>query len=233
MGCASLKKEKPLSAKELYLQGEKEFRGKNFKKAAETFDYIINNFPNSKVRALALLALASSKYEKRDYEEAKFHFKSFIEQFPANSQVTKAYYLKAMCSFKQMESYERDQTNTHLALKGFEKIIETFPEGKYTKLARQKKKITRKQLARNLLYIGRFYFRIEAYLSVINRMTELLENYPRQKFLDEAIFLLGESYLKEDNVGKAYFSFKNLIEKYPRSRFIAEARNRLISFKRL
>ncbi len=233
LGCASLEKNKTLSAKELYKQGVEAFNKKNFKRAEEIFNNIVNDFPNNKIRAIALIALASSKYEKGDYEEAKFHFKSFIEQFPVHPQVAKAYYYKAMCSFNQMESYERDQSNTHYAIQGFEKVIKTFPEGKYTKLAKRQKKICRTKLAMNLLYIGRFYFRLEAYQSVINRMTELLENYPKQKFLDEAIFLLGESYLREDNKGKAYFTFKNLIKKYPRSKFKVEARSKLVLLKQL
>jgi TolA-binding protein len=64
-------------------------------------------------------------------------------------------------------------------------------------------------------------------------MSELLDNYPKQKFLDEAIFLLGESFLKEDNKEKAYFIFKVLVKKYPKSKFIAKAHIRLTSLKRL
>ncbi len=232
LGCASFQKDKTLSAEELYRKGIKEFAEKDFNYASEIFKKILDEFPNSKVRPLSLMAFARSQYQKGDYEEAKFHFEQFIKQYPANPQVSKAYYFKAMCSFKQMESYKKDQTNTHLALEGFEKVINTFPDGKYAGLARQKKEICRRKLARNILYIGQYYFGIGAYQSVINRMDELLENYPKQKFLDEAVFLLGESYLKEGNREKAYFAFKNLVQKFPHSSYKADARSRLAFLKK-
>ena len=89
-----------------------------------------------------------------------------------------------------------------------------------------------RQLARNILYIGHYYFGVGAYQSVINRMDELLKNYPEQKFLDEAFFLLGESYLKEGNRKNAYIAFKNLIQKFPKSSYKADARNRLAFLKK-
>lgn len=230
-GCASVQEDKSLPPEELYKQGVEQFYKRNYKKAERIFERILNEFPNSRVRIVALMALAISQYRIGDYEGAKFHFEKFIEQFPANPKVDKAYYFKAMCSFKQMESYERDQTNTQLALEAFENVITTYPGRKYAKLAREKKKICRKRLAMHLLYIGKYYFRIGAYQSVIDRMNEMLEDYPKQKFLDEAIFLLGESYLKEGNRKKAYFAFKNLIKKFPNSKFKADARNKLASLK--
>ncbi len=233
LGCASVQKEETLSAQNLYKQGMRQFNNKTYKRAEETFQNLLNQFPDSKIRSLALIALGSSLYKRKEYEQAKFHFERFIEQYPANPQVGKAYYLKAMCSFRQMESYERDQTNTRLALEEFNNILKIFPTGKYAALAKEKKGLCRQRLAMSLLYIGRYYFDIEAYQSVISRMSELMDNYPKQKFLDEAIFLLGESYLKEDNKKKAYYVFKTLVKKYPRSKFISEVRNRLTSLKRL
>jgi outer membrane protein assembly factor BamD len=232
LGCATFEKEKTLSEEELYRKGIKEFEEKDYRKAAEIFKNILDEFPDSKIRPLSVIALARSQYQNGEYENAKFHFERFIEQYPAHAQVVKAYYFKAMCSFELMESYKRDQTNTHLALEGFEKVINTFPDGKYVRLARQKKAICRRQLARNILYIGHYYFGVGAYQSVINRMDELLKNYPEQKFLDEAFFLLGESYLKEGNRKNAYIAFKNLIQKFPKSSYKADARNRLAFLKK-
>jgi outer membrane protein assembly factor BamD len=231
VGCAGFQEDKTLTVGELYKKGIEEYAEQHYIKAAGIFKKILDEFPDSKVRPLSLMALARSQYQNSDYEEAEFHFEQFIEQYPANQQTAKAYYFKAMCSFEQMESYKNDQTNTYLALEDFEKVINTFPDGKYVKLARQKKVICRRQLARNILYIGRYYFGVGAYQSVITRMDELLGNYPKQKFLDEAIFLLGESYLKEGNKEKAYFAFKNLVQKFPNSIYKADARSRLASLK--
>lgn len=227
IGCASFKSEKDLSDRELYKRGKVSFQGKSYRKAAEYFKRVLDEFPNSSARSSSLMGLGRSHFQLGEYEEAKFHFERFIEQYPASSIIDRAYFYTAMCDFKQMESHKRDQTNTHLALEGFEKVINTFPNGKYIREAKQKQKICRRQLARNLLYIGEYYFKVGAYQSVINRMDELLKNYPRQRFLDEAIFLLAESYLKEGSRKKAYEAFKSLLKKYPKSEHRSYARSRL------
>ena len=91
LGCAASLKDKTLSAEEQYKKGIEKFAEKKYKNSAEIFKKILDEFPGSKIRPLSLMALARSEYQKGDYEEAKFHFEQFVEQFPANPQVVKAY----------------------------------------------------------------------------------------------------------------------------------------------
>lgn len=232
LGCAGSEKDKGPSAEDLYKDGVKEFTARDYGEAAKVFKKILDEFPNSKLRPLVLLGMATAQYKNDAFDEALFSFERFIEQYPAHPQAPKAYYFKAMCSFRQMESYSRDQTNTKLSLESFEKLINTFSDGKYVKLAKEKKEICRRQLAKNILYIGKYYFGIGAYQSVISRMYDLIADYPEQKFLDEATFLLGESYLKEGNTEKASLTFEGLIQQFPKSSYKSEASSRLASIKK-
>jgi TolA-binding protein len=55
----------------------------------------------------------------------------------------------------------------------------------------------------------------------------MMEAYPGQPFLDEVLFLLGESFYHEQNFKKAVTQYHELIRKFPRSEFVKEARARL------
>jgi len=54
-----------------------------------------------------------------------------------------------------------------------------------------------------------------------------MSTYPDQPFMDEVLFLLGESFYNEQNFKKAKLNYQELIRKYPRSEFVQEARMRL------
>jgi TolA-binding protein len=54
-----------------------------------------------------------------------------------------------------------------------------------------------------------------------------MATYPDQPFMDEVLFLLGESFYNEQSFEKAKLNYHELIRKFPRSKFVQEARTRL------
>ncbi|MCH8208861.1 MAG: outer membrane protein assembly factor BamD, partial [Nitrospinae bacterium] len=66
-----------------------------------------------------------------------------------------------------------------------------------------------------------------SYQAAIGRFRTLLENYPKQTFADEVLFLLGESYHREQNFKKSRTTFKKLLKYFPKSEYTEDARERL------
>ena len=65
----------------------------------------------------------------------------------------------------------------------------------------------------------------------IGRFTGLLRVYPEVSFADEALFLLGEAYRRNDEPQQAANSFDTLVTRYPDSRYANQARARLASLR--
>ena len=202
-------------------------RAENYLDAKTSLNKILEDFPDSPEKVIASLLLADVHYKNGQYEESKFMFKNFLELYPAHRLAHRASYFIAMSDFKLMDLETRDQTFAQNALEEFEAFLRTFPKSKYRGEAKAKRKKAIESLARNQMEIGKFYFRTSSFHSAITRFQELMAAYPDQAFLDEVLFLLGESFYNEQNFEKAKLNYKELIRKFPRSQFVAEARTRL------
>ncbi len=226
-GCTTVKEKENLSPDQLLTRGKQFAKKRDYIKAKASFIQILEDYPDSKERVPALMLLANATYRDEEYEEAKFHYKKFIELYPAKSYVDRAHFYKAMCDFRLMEISTRDQTNTHAALEGFDDFIKNFPKSPFHPKAIEKRNATLKVLAQSVFEIGKFYYRTGAYQAAISRLQGVMETYPNQGFIEEATFLIAESYYQEENFGKAIDTYKELIKKYPKSQFSTDAKIRL------
>jgi len=202
-------------------------RAENFTDAKTSLNKLIEDFPDSPEKVKASLLIAEVHYKNDQFAESKFMFKSFLELYPAHRLADRAFFFMAMSDYKLMDLETRDQTFAQNALEEFEKFIKTYPKSKYLSLAETKRKQCLESLARNQMEIGKFYFRTSAFHSAITRFQQLMSTYPDQPFLDEVLFLLGESFYNEQSFEKAKQKYQELIHKFPRSPFVQEARTRL------
>ena len=219
------------SPKELLEEGIKAIKLDQNLRARTLFTQLVEDFPDSKERTQALLLIARSHYSFKEYEEAKFHFEKFIELYPRHKNTDRAYFFKAMSDYQRVDLVSRDQVATKDAREGFQQLIDRFPKSQYLSQAKQKINECDFNLAKNVLEVGKFYYRTGAYLSAISRFKSLLDDHSKQKFFDEAAFLIAESYFHEQNFKEAHLLYKKFIREYPRSRFMLQAKKRLTALR--
>ena len=219
------------SPKELLEEGIKAIKLDQDLRARTLFTQLIEDFPDSKERSKALLLLARSHYSIEEYEEAKFHFQKFVDLYPKHKNVDRAYFYKAMSDYQRMDLTSRDQAATKDAHDGFQQLVDRFPKSQYLRQSKQKINECNFNLAKNVLEVGKFYYRTGAYLSAISRFKSLLDDHSKQKFFDEAAFLIAESYFHEQNFKEAHLLYKKFIRKYPRSRFMPKAKKMLTTLR--
>lgn len=227
-GCAgSLLDTSEKTPQELLKDAKVYIRVENYADAKTSLNKILEDYPDSPEKVTASLLIAEVHYKNGQYEESKFMFKSFLELYPAHRLADRASFFMAMSDFQLMDIETRDQTSAQNALEEFEKFLKEFPKSKYRPLAETRRKQSLESLARNQMEIGKFYFRTSSFHSAIVRFQQLMSTYPDQPFLDEVLFLLGESFYNEQNFKKAKANYHELIRKFPRSEFVKEARSRL------
>ena len=137
----------PESPKDLFAEGIKALKNKEDMHARTLLNQIIEDFPGSKERIESLLLLGRIHYSLAEYEEAKNKFQEFIDLYPVNKQVDRAYYFKAMSDYKVVDIAARDQTAAKDAIDGFELLINQFPKSKYIEKAKKNKKKCELRLA--------------------------------------------------------------------------------------
>ncbi len=214
---------------ELLNDGQKYFANRKFDKSEESFRKLLDEYPDSKLRIYAMMGLADSLYRSDKFQEASYQYKEFYELYPVHNDALKARFYKGMSEFNERQPADRDQTFTKNSLDEFKRIASDpdYAGSPFYEESKNKTEECRKLLAENVFFIGKFYFRTASYQSVINRMHDLLSEYPGEPYEDEAMFYLAESYYKEDSLKKAKVEFQRLIEKYPDSGYTAAARDRI------
>jgi outer membrane protein assembly factor BamD len=229
-GCASSSSFRR-SADEWYELGQRELARGKYTRAEEAFSKFLEQYPQDKRRPEALMGLADAMYGDKRYEEAKFQYRRFLELFPVHPEAAKAQFNSALCSFQRMKDIDRDQSTTHEAVQEFQRLIQSYPRSSYVDDAKEKLAESRERLAAYELYVGRYYYKQGAYPAAIGRFAGLLKTYPEVAIADEALFLLGSAYARNDNPQDASSVFDELVQRYPQSRYANQAKSRLASLR--
>jgi outer membrane protein assembly factor BamD len=219
------------SADEWYELGQRELARGKHARAEEAFSRFLEQHPQDRRRPEALMGLADAMYADERYEEAKFQYRRFLELYPANPDAAKAQFHSAMCSFQRVKTIDRDQATTQEAVQEFQRLIQSYPRSPFVEEAQEKLVACRERLAAYELYVGRYYYRQDAYPAAISRFEGLLKVYPEVDFADEVLFLLGRSYEQSDNPQEAATVFDELVTRFPESRYAKQARARLASLR--
>ena len=130
-----------------------------------------------------------------------------------------------------MKTIDRDQTTTQEAVQEFQRLIQFYPRSAYVAQAEEMLVESRERLAAYELYVGRFYYRQDAYPAAIGRFEGLLKVYPEVSFADEVLFLLGNAYQRSNHPQEATTAFDEIVKRYPQSRYANQAKARLASLR--
>jgi len=179
--------------------GDAFFAGKKFKEV-ETL------MPQSKWAAKASLMSGYSDYSRNAYTSAVFNIERFIQNYPADENISYAHYLIAMCFYEQILDEKKDLKPLLLAKKKFEFIIKNYPETDYSTDAKFKMGLIYDQLAAKEMSIARYYIETEKWIPALNRLKTIVSKYDKTVFVEEALHRLVEVYYKlglEDEAKKA------------------------------
>ena len=235
IGPACKKKETELSPdisssdEALFKLGEKHL-DKDPEKARLYLRQVIDSFPKSFYAQRAKLAIADSYFKKGDEGSmilAASEYREFISLFPLSPSAAYAQYQIGMTYFKKALKPGRDQTKTRQALAELKKVITNYPLSEEATLAQEKIKDCEERLAEHTLSIGELYYNMKAFKAAVDRLTEILTNYPNYTRMDKVYFFLGDSYFKWKKEDQSIPYFTKLITDFPESKYANKAQDKL------
>jgi len=224
-GCAA--KEKPATPEDYMRLGSQQSTSKQQQRARETYQNLLEKFPESTQRAQAQFNIADSLYQEKNYLEARFEYQKFLELHPAHPLASRAQYQIAMCSLQQVQHHDRDQRHTQDALRALRQLRRTYPQDELIPQAEAHVRDLRQRLADHELAVARFYYRKGAYHAAIGRLLNLIQVYPTSPDLDVALYILAKSYYAEENFAKAQRVFRTLVDRFPASTYVSRSRAQL------
>src|SRR5438876_769953 len=168
-----------------------------FEVARMTLQTLINTYPDSEYIARAKLAVADSWYAEGGstaLTQAEIEYKDFETFFPNMPEAAEAQLKLANIHYQQMEKPDRDFTHGMRAEQEYRQLIMQFPDSKLVPEAKQRLLEVQEVLAEREFRIGRFYYLRQSYPAAIARLRTIVDRYPLYSRVDEALYLLGQSY---------------------------------------
>jgi len=213
----------------LFKEGEKLYAKKKYDDAAEKWRKAKETTTSPLLRTAVELKLADALYYDKKYIEAAAEYENFRKLHPKNSKAPYALYMRGLCNYYQVQKIDIDQTPVKNAVVLFEMFLQEYPDSDMTPKVREILAECKTRQANYEMYVGKFYYRTDKYHAAIGRLEEALQKYPVTPHSDEALFLLGNAYLRTGNSDKAKESLNRLVTEYPKSKFTDNAKKILSS----
>jgi outer membrane protein assembly factor BamD len=191
---------------------------------------LISSYPDSEFVPEAKYAIAESWYQmgtRSDMVQADYEFSDYIIYFPITELADDAQMMRAMTHIRQMQKADRDPSESLLAERELQVLIDGYPDSDLLDEAKDKLRGVQDVLAEHYLKIGNHYFAAGANGAAATRYLQVLREYPDFEGLPEALYRLGELFLTAANDGEAIVYYARLIREHPFSTFDERARERL------
>jgi outer membrane assembly lipoprotein YfiO len=223
-GCAETMKELQADDSVLLDKANNFYARTRFNQAAGSYRKLVEGYPDSNYRKAGLIGLADSLYKEGQFDEASLHYERLVELYPMDDLTPRALFYSGMSHMMLTSNLERNQAKTKTSMRIFGEFITRYPDHQLAPSAGWYKKEMARMLAGSKLEIARFYHRTGKSASAIGRLKEYIEENPKAPEAPEAMFMMGDSYMREQAYRQAAEVFTVLIGAHPESQWAQKAR---------
>jgi outer membrane protein assembly factor BamD len=231
--CASKPEDKTSgwSPSRIQAEAKDELNGGGYAKAIPLLETLEGRAAGTLMAEQAQLDKAYAQFKDGQKAEATATLDRFMRLHPASPAVDYALYMKGVINFNdelglfsflsRQDLSERDQRAAKEAFESFSELVTRFPESRYTPDARARMRYTINALAQYEVHVARYYYTRGAYVAAINRAQQSITDYRDAPALEEALYILVQSY---DKLGMAELSAdarRVLDQNYPDSVYLA------------
>ncbi len=193
-GCAHDQEGKAPPADVLYKEAQQFATDGKVEKASEAYMKVRTFYPGNDLAKQSLLDLSDLYYKNEEYVSALNSYQEFRMLYPTDVKSEYCMFRVAMCHFKQILTIDRDQTETVKSIKSFEDFLRMYPNSTYSNEANENLKKSKIVLAKNGIYIGKFYLhRKKWHEAACRRFTEVKAGFPGLGLDDELDTLIKKS----------------------------------------
>ena len=205
-GCGSTKVDETAkwSPNRIYSEAKDEAGSGAYDKAIPLFEKLEGRAAGTPLAQQAQLDKAYAQYKAGERPGAVATLERFIKLHPASPALDYALYLKGVVNFNddlgmfasltRQDLSERDQKAAKESFQSFKDLVTRFPDSRYTPDARQRMNYIVNSLAQYEVHVARYYYNRGAYLAAINRSQLALADYREVPALEEALYIMVQSY---------------------------------------
>ncbi len=192
-GCAHTP-DKELPVDVLYKQAQDFAKGGRVEKASEAYMKVRTFYPGNDLAKQSLLELSDLYYKNEEYVSALNSYQEFRMLYPTDAKSEYCMFRSAMCHFRQILTIDRDQSETIKSIKSFEDFLRMYPNSTYASEANEDLKKSKTVLAKNGIYIGKFYMKKKKWHeAACKRFNEVKKGFPGLGLDEELDKLIEQS----------------------------------------
>lgn len=216
-----------LDAEDQYLLAKEKFDDQDYVQAQIEFQKLIWNYPGSDLVDEAQYHLAESYRLQEDYATAVVEYSRLLRNYSQSSFAPAAQYQLALCYFQQSLPSHLDQDFTRKAIVELYLFLEDHPASEYLSKVQELLLKARTKLAKKDLDNAKLYYKMDDYDSAIIYIEELLKEYADTQWVDDARYLLGECYRRQNNWEQALEAYRQVLESDAPKKLTHQAQKRI------
>ena len=220
---------KTWSAARLYQEAQSDLANGSYDSAIKNLEKLESRFPFGTYAQQAQMDIPYVYYKQGDQAQALAAIERFIKLHPNHENLDYIYYLRGLVNFNDQINFfqhlahqdmtERDPKASREAFDAFKALVVRFPDSKYTPDALLRMKYLVNTLAQYDLHVAKYYYRRGAYIAAANRAQSAIKEYPDAPAIEEALFVLYNSYDKMGLIELRDDANRVFVKNFPNSKF--------------
>lgn len=205
-GCAGLREDptRNWSASQLYSEAKAALNGGDYTTAVEYYEILEARFPFGRFAQQAQIEIPYAYYKAGETEAALAAVDRFVQLNPRHPNLDYAYYLRGLVNYDQntgflsrffpMDPSEMDTEPLQQSFQDFGRLVNEFPDSRYSEDARERMIYIRNALAAHELRVAQFYVERKAWVAASQRARYVVERYQGANVMPQALAILYQSY---------------------------------------
>ena len=204
-GCSSNKDVVPDNPpSELYATAQQKLQDGNFKGAITQLEALDNRYPFGPYSQQVQLDLIYAYYKSADLPLAQASIDRFMRLNPTHPNIDYVLYMRgltdmalddsALQGFFGIDRSDRDPQHAKAAFRDFNQLIQSYPNSQYATDAQKRLMFLKNRLAKHELAVAQYYTKRGAYVAVVNRVEQMLRDYPDTQATRDALPLMENAY---------------------------------------
>ncbi|MET3108317.1 outer membrane protein assembly factor BamD [Oxalobacteraceae bacterium GrIS 2.11] len=220
---------KTWSAQRLYEEAKSDLANGSYDSAIKNLEKLETRFPFGTYAQQAQMEIPYVYYKQGDQAQALAAIERFIKLHPNHENLDYIFYLRGLVNFNDQINFfqalahqdmtERDPKASREAFDAFKALVVRFPNSKYTPDALLRMKYLVNTLAQYDLHVAKYYYRRGAYVASANRAQSAIREYPDAPAIEEALFVLYNSYDKMGLTELRDDANRVFVKNFPNSKF--------------
>ncbi|MGL5187526.1 MAG: outer membrane protein assembly factor BamD [Plesiomonas shigelloides] len=204
-GCSNTKETVPdVPPSELYANAQAKLQDGNFREAITQLEALDNRYPFGPYSQQVQLDLIYAYYKSADLALAMASIDRFLRLNPTSPQADYVLYMRGLTDMAYdnnllhgifgIDRSDRSPDHARQAYRDFTMLIQRYPDSQYAADAHARLVFLKNRLAKPELSVAEYYTKRGASVAVINRVEQMLRDYPDTQATREALPLMENAY---------------------------------------